>query len=320
MKSLTKNPMLVIPVWDAMMNGARDYVRANGFTAVHNMPHIAGVSGSCEQFQSTFAIRDSDEYFGKQAFLVQSDQLYLESLTPLFRKVYCEIQSFRREQDVDSRHLAQFTLFEIEHLGYLPELMFYIESIVKSSIREVLKHNTEMYDLDGTTVTRLTSVLDRPFHVMTYTDALNELGLEWGTDLKADHEAAIADKYGPTFLTHYDSLIKFWNMKNNTSTPEVVNSCDLILPFSGESAGASERETKYDVLVKKLKESDMYRLMKEQGVSDEDFDWYLDQHKDTDVAMHSGAGIGMARVAQFILGVVDIRDAVPFVVNRESLI
>jgi len=72
--------------------------------------------------------------------------------------------------------------------------------------------------------------------------------------------------------------------------------------------------------VRRLKESDMYKRLIALGGKDEDFAWYLDAHRDVDVPLHSGAGIGMARIAQFILGVDDIRDAVPFVINSENLL
>lgn len=52
----------------------------------------------------------------------------------------------------------------------------------------------------------------------------------------------------------------------------------------------------------------------------EDFEWYLSFHEEHDVKLHSGAGVGMARMAQFILGQTDIRDCVPFLINRDNVI
>ena len=102
--------------------------------------------------------------------------------------------------------------------------------------------------------------------------------------------------------------------------PRVVNSTDLLLPFSGESAGAAEREHEHQVIVDRLHESDMYARLIAAGATDADFAWYLDAHIGREIPLHSGAGIGMARVAQFILGLDDIREAVPFLVNRDSLL
>ena len=108
-------------------------------------------------------------------------------------------------------------------------------------------------------------------------------------------------------------------MRINDDDARIVNSTDLLLPFAGESAGAAEREHEYATIVERLHTSTMYERLLEHGAQPEDFDWYLDAHKDKEIPLHSGAGIGMARLAQFILGVEDIRDAVPFLLNRENL-
>ncbi len=350
--------MHLIRVWDAMFRGARRYVEANGFIGVHNAPAIVGVTGACEHVDTPFTVH----YFGKQAFLAQSDQLYLELITPHLKKVYAEIQSFRAEDVVDNRHLTQFSLFEIEHVGNLEDLQRNLEGILRSAVATVLRDCSASLEELGVTLKhysllKMISHKDFVLGRVTYTDAvaaLREHGfskLVWGDDLKQDHEEKLVDLYGPCFVTHYPLPVKFFNMKEDarrvylygydhgvrSDMPDnadrgvdcsldsgirgvVVNSCDLLLPFSGESAGAAEREHEHDRIVERLKSSEMYKRLKQLGVEDEDFDWYLDAHKDKNIPLHSGAGIGMARVAQFILGTDDIREAVPFVLNRENLL
>jgi asparaginyl-tRNA synthetase len=310
--------MALVRIWDAMFRGARRYVEEQGFIGVHNMPEIVGVTGACENVDTLFKV----DYFGKPAYLAQSDQLYLELLTPQLGKVYAEIQSFRMEPDADDRHLCQFALFEIEHLGGLEELIGNISGVVAAAAREVVNscsHELAMFDRDPRRLTNL------EFARITYSDAIDLIqdefpGLAFGDDLKADHEAAVVAHIGPCFITHYPKEIKFFNMKTNDLDPRVVNSTDLLLPFSGESAGAAEREHEHQVIVDRLHESDMYARLVANGATDADFAWYLDAHIDRDIPLHSGAGIGMARVAQFILGLDDIREAVPFLVNRETLL
>lgn len=337
--------MALIKVWDAMFRGARKYVEDRGFIGVHNAPEVVGVTGACENIDTLFKV----DYFGKQAYLAQSDQLYLELITPHLKKVYAEIQSFRAEPDVDGRHLTQFSLFEIEHQGNLGELQVNLSGILKWAIDYVTREcQQELSDL-GITLEHwnlLQHMKSDAFTLpsVTYTDAVAHLrangfpAVVWGDDLKDNHEAALVKHYGPCFITHYPLDIKFFNMREGVNAAvthkkhgitegdqspaylSVVNSCDLLLPFAGESAGAAERETDHDKIVHRLKTSDMYKRLIELGGKDEDFAWYLDAHKDKDIPLHSGAGIGMARVAQFILGVEDIRDAVPFVINRENLL
>lgn len=314
----------LIRVWDAMFRGARRFVESQGFIGVHNMPEIVGVTGACENVDTLFKL----DYFGKQAYLAQSDQLYLELVTPYLKKVYAEIQSFRMEEMADDRHLCQFALFEIEHLGNLDELIGNLEGIVRSIARQVSEDCSEDLALLGRKVEEVEAIAagdGTPFKRMSYTEAVEILradfpNLSWGDDLKAHHERFLTEEYGPVFLTHYPLPIKFFNMKQNDEDPGVVNSTDLLLPLAGESAGAAEREHRYERIVERLESSVMYQRLIALGGKHEDFEWYLNAHQDKEIPLHSGAGIGMARVAQFLLGMEDIRDAVPFVINSDNLL
>lgn len=318
----TSERIALVKVWDAMFRGARRYVEQEGFIGVHNMPEIVGVTGACENIDTLFKV----DFFGRPAYLAQSDQLYLELLTPHLNKVYAEIQSFRMEPEADNRHLCQFALFEIEHKGDLDELMRNIRETVYSAVDVVLNERTDELTALGVDAEWIEYLSEFEIGEITYTDAVKYLrdngfpNLAWGDDLKADHEAEIVSQFGATFVTHYPLPIKFFNMKQNADNRDIVNSCDLLLPFAGESAGAAERETQYDKIVHRLKTSDMYARLIELGGKDEDFEWYLGAHKTQEPPAHAGAGIGMARVAQFILGASDIRTAVPFVVNSENLL
>lgn len=327
--------MELVKIWDALFRGARKCVEEKGFLGVHNMPEIVGVTGACENIDTLFKV----DYFGKQAYLAQSDQLYLELITPYLKKVYAEIQSFRMEPEADDRHLCQFALFEIEHLGDLDELLNNIEAIVKRSANEVrnlwLLADQESQKALGQNFPDAIFMcspgdwanwLASPFKRITYSSAVGTLKsngfpeLNWGDDLKAPHEKKLVELNGPMFVTHYPLPIKFFNMKRNEDDPRVVNSADLLLPRAGESAGSAEREHTHEEILTRLKSSDMYKRLIELGGKDEDFSWYLDAHKGRDIPLHSGAGIGMARVAQFVLGLDDIREAVPFLINSDTLL
>lgn len=314
--------MAIIKVWDAMFRGARKYVESEGFVAIHNMPHIVGVTGACENTDTLFTV---DWYDGKKMFLPQSNQLYIEMLTQAIEggRVYGEIQSFRKEMKADGRRLAQFSLFEIEHIGDLDELLGHLSGIVASASRQVAQDCAKELELFGRNPADLTNVT---FKRMTYADAVDLLKtegfpeLQFGDDLVAEHEGRLTELMGPMFVTHYPEEIKFFNMKNNDEDSRVVNSSDLLLPLAGESAGSAEREFDADKLREKLMKSSMLEGLLRQGMKLEDFNWYLDFHKEHDVKLHSGAGVGMARVAQFILGQKDIRDCVPFLINRDNVI
>ena len=169
-------------------------------------------------------------------------------------------------------------------------------------------------------------IIDLTFKRKTYAEAIELLkpngfpDLQWGDDLGAEEEGRLTELEGPIFITHYPADIKFFNMRNNDDDPRVVNSSDLLLPLAGESAGSAEREFDGDKLRHKLETSSMLAGLIRQGMKLEDFEWYLGFHEEHDVQLHSGAGVGMARVAQFILGQTDIRECVPFLINRDNVI
>lgn len=311
---LTTNELASITMVEATaLAAARKYFAETGFTEVL-VPHITKVTGACENIDTLFEL----DYFGQSAYLVQTGQLYLEALIPKLDKVFCIGSSFRAEPDIDERHLTEFALVEIEFPGDFEQLLVHIENIVHAMIHAA----SECKEIEtlGVDPARLKAVT-KPFRRITYTDAikkLNEMGvdIEWGDDLKSRHEKILAGN-APLFITHYPEAIKFFNMRRNEN-PLLVNSCDLILPYSGEAVGAAEREYDHDQLLDKLRKSAMYKMLLERGKTIEDFKWYLDIVKEHPI-QHAGCGIGLNRVMQFILGSDDIRACTAFPMNKESL-
>lgn len=296
----------------ATLRAARKYFEQEGFTEL-TVPHITRVTGACENIDTLFEL----DYFGETAYLVQTGQLYLEALIPKLGKVFCIGPSFRAEPGIDDRHLTEFTLVEIEFPGDFEQLLVHIENIVHAMIQAATKLESEL-EMLGVDTERLS--IKKPFARMTYTDAIKELQkkdflIEWGDDLKSSHEKALAGNK-PLFITHYPEAIKFFNMRR--AADGMVNSCDLILPWSGEAVGAAEREYDYDQLIWKLEKSAMYKRLLEKGKNIKDFKWYLDIVKEYPI-QHAGCGIGLNRVMQFILGSEDIRASTAFPMNRESL-
>ncbi|MDV3277841.1 MAG: hypothetical protein LYZ69_05170 [Nitrososphaerales archaeon] len=301
----------------ALLSGGRKYFESKGFTEVV-VPHITKATGACENINTMFEV----DFFGERRYLAQTGQLYLEVLTPYLDKVWAAGPSFRAESDVDDRHLVEFTLVEIEFMGGFNELLRHVEGTITSMVAEALRAREEDLKLLGADIERLREIRP-PFKKITYTDAvelLAETGVKWGDDLKSAHEKLLAKYFGntPLFVTHYPKSIKFFNMKENSGNPDLVDSADLILPFSGEAVGAAEREYDYEKLTSRLSESSMFRLLREKGGTLADFGWYLDFYKEKGGVRHSGCGIGMNRVTQFVLGAADIRGTTTWPMNRES--
>jgi asparaginyl-tRNA synthetase len=308
---------IIARVEAALLKGARDYFIREGFIEV-NAPHITKATGACENIDTLFAL----DYFGNQGYLSQTQQLYLEAMIPRLKKVWCTGPSFRAEPESDNRHLTEFPLLEIEFEGNFEELLRYIENTICSMIKEVLKEEKSLKDI-GIDTERLKKV-KAPFKKITYDEAVEKLsseGVKWGDDLKSKHEKMLTEMYGnqPLFITHFPKKIKFFNMRENDERSEIVNSTDLILPGSGEAVGAAEREHRYDKLRERLENSMMMQQLKIRGGGIEDFGWYLDCVKSNGIRLHSGCGIGLNRVTQFVLGADDIRKCTVFPLNSETI-
>ncbi|MFH1174402.1 MAG: asparagine--tRNA ligase [archaeon] len=299
--------------------GASLFAQHYGYTWIE-VPTITKVTGACENVDTLHAI----DYHGAEAYLAQTGQLYLEAAMTTFDKVYTSITSSRAEKEKDKRHLNQFTLLEIEQHGPFEELLPSIENMIKHMLFEA-KHGAraalqalERYD-------EICRWLAEPFARITYTDAIHllqgtEHALSWGDDFKSEHEQYIIQELGnkPTFITHFPKAIKFFNMRQNDDNPDIVNSSDLIMPYSGETVGAAERENNYDRLVERLQQSEMFKKLKTRGKSLDDFEDYLTMVKENPI-LHSGCGIGFGRLSQAVLGVDDIRIATPYPLQPGTL-
>lgn len=331
----------------ALINGARAYCNSRSYQEIP-IPHITRATGACENFSTLFRT----DMFTQAAYLNQTGQLLLEAFMDRFQKTFCVGPSFRKENKADPRHLAEFNLFEIEVAGMdLEALQLEISGIVASMITNVKRECwDDMKELMGMDTNELISYFEdiRPpktsagfgkYDSITYRQALellSEYNLEFGDDLKADHEQALVERTGgkPVFITHYPKEIKFFNMRENREDSTVVNSMDLLMPISGEAVGAAEREEDYKRLTQRLAESDMLQLLKQaikkeygfEGYSDQKlhdeamsrFQWYMEVIKKHPVE-HSGCGIGVSRIAQSLLQTKDIRKAVAFPINRDTL-
>jgi asparaginyl-tRNA synthetase len=324
---------MIAKIEASAVEGASEYCRKNDYQLIL-IPHLTKATGACENFSTLF----SADLFGQTAYLNQTGQLMLEAFMDRFKKTYCYGPSFRKEQKADERHLIEFPLFEIEIADHdLEGLQKEISNIFGSMMTNVeYRCKDELQALKGTSDL---SNLKPPYKSITYRDAIQSLakyGLKFGDDLKADHEQELVRQNNnkPLFITHYPQEIKFFNMRINRSDDTIVNSMDLLMPYSGESVGAAEREEDYTRLRKRLEDSDMLKLLKnailqEPGFQNYDqeklhkeamsrFDWYMDIIKQHPIR-HAGCGIGINRVTQAILETSDIRNATAFPLNRETL-
>ncbi|MEN1682199.1 MAG: asparagine--tRNA ligase, partial [Planctomycetota bacterium] len=237
-------------------------------------------------------------------------------------KVYTFGPTFRAENSNTSRHLAEFWMVEPEAAFFeLPDNMDLAERLLKRIVADVLASCGEdmqlMHDrIDKEVFDRLEKITAGEFRRVPYTEAIDvltgsgqefEYPVSWGHDLQAEHERFLTEKhYGcPVILYDYPATIKPFYMRVNDDEPadrRTVRAMDVLVPGVGEIIGGSQREDRLDVLTAR---------MAEQGLGAEDYWWYLDLRRYGSVP-HSGFGLGLERMVQYVTGMANIRDVIPF--------
>jgi asparaginyl-tRNA synthetase len=154
--------------------------------------------------------------------------------------------------------------------------------------------------------------VSQDFKRMTYTEAVDiltkakepfEFPVSWGSDIQAEHERYLCEKVidGPLVLTDYPRTIKPFYMKVNKDG-KTVGAMDVLVPKIGEIIGGSQREDDYETLLERMKET---------NIDPAGYWWYLELRR-FGSAPHSGFGLGFERLVQFVTGMANIRDVIPF--------
>jgi asparaginyl-tRNA synthetase len=299
-----------------------EFFQNQGFVYVHT-PILTGIS--CEgdtMFQCITDLKEPNEYFGKKTLLSGSGQIHVEAFAMAFRDVYTFGPTFRSEKSNTKTHASEFWMIEPEiAFADLEDDMELIEDCVTYCINYCLENAPEEMKffnerIDTTLLERLNHVLNTPFKRIEYTEAIKILQdavkaghkfenskIEWGMDLQSEHERFITEQIvkGPVFLINYPKEIKSFYMRDNDDG-KTVAACDLLVPGVGELVGGSQREERYDVLEKKMKDSNLPM---------EDYQWYLDLRR-YGGCKHAGFGIGFERFVMYLSGMENIRDVEPF--------
>ncbi|HBE66707.1 MAG TPA: asparagine--tRNA ligase [Planctomycetaceae bacterium] len=260
----------------------------------------------------------SRDFFGKSSYLTVSGQLEAEIYATSLGRCYTFGPTFRAENSNTTRHLSEFWMIEPEAAFFdLQDNMRLAEEFIKALLTDVLQDCQEdmaFFDqrIQPGIIESLESVRDTPFKHLTYTEAVEileacgesfEFPVSWGADLQAEHERFLTEKHfaGPVILYNYPKSIKPFYMRCNDDG-KTVAAMDVLVPGVGEIVGGSQREERLDVLLER---------MKELGLSEEEYWWYVDLRKFGSVP-HSGFGLGFERVVQWTTGMTNIRDCIPF--------
>ena len=263
-------------------------------------------------------IDSSLDFFHKPAYLTVSGQLEGEIFACALGKIYTFGPTFRAENSNTSRHLAEFWMVEPEvAFNDLNDNMLLAERFLKRIFKDVLEQcpaDLALFNehIDKTTIATLEKIVNTDFRRLPYTEAVEilkasgekfEFPVEWGIDLQSEHERWLTEKKfdGPVILFDYPRTLKPFYMRVNDDG-KTVRAMDVLVPKVGEIIGGSQREERLDILEQR---------MGEQNLCLDDYWWYRELRKFGTVP-HAGFGLGLERVIQFITGMGNIRDVIPF--------
>ncbi len=320
----------VARVRNAMAHAIHTFFQKKGFIYLHS-PIITGsdCEGAGEMFKvTTFDLNRAPEkegdidftkdFFGGPANLTVSGQLEAEIYALAMGDVYTFGPTFRAENSNTSRHLAEFWMVEPEmafcDLEENAALAIEFLKQIFASVLDNCKEDMEFFNrfIDSTLIKTLETLISHDFEILTYTEGIDilkkakqkfEFPVEWGCDLQSEHERYLCEKVfkGPVVLVDYPKEIKAFYMKMNQDE-KTVRAMDVLVPKIGEIIGGSQREDDHDAL---------YERIKEAGLNTDDYWWYLELRKFGSVP-HSGFGLGFERLIQFVTGLSNIRDVIPF--------
>lgn len=338
----------VFRIRHAVAYAVHKYFNDKGYYYIHT-PIVTGsdAEGAGEMFRVTTldpqnapkneegSVDYSQDFFGKATNLTVSGQLQAEIAALALGKVYTFGPTFRAENSNTSRHLAEFWMIEPEiAFGDIFDDMDLAEDFSKYLINYILDNypddlailDKRIQDMEKNMkkeerrpmglIETLRFVVDNDFERITYTEAVNlvrnskpykkgrfEYLIEWGDDLQSEHERWLVEKkfQKPVIVRDYPKGIKAFYMRMNEDD-KTVAAMDVLFPGIGEVIGGSQREERMDVLKSRM--ADMH-------IEEEELWWYLELRK-FGGCPHAGFGMGFERMVQFITGMANIRDVIPF--------
>ncbi len=306
----------VLRIKSRLLHAAREFFAAEGFAEVD--PSVI-TTNACEGGSTLFTF----DYFGKQAYLSQSAQMYLEGCIFGNPKVWSITNSFRAEKSRTNKHLTEFHHLEAEYAWWDNDAnMEFQERLVEYLAHDVATHCADDLRALDQDPERLLKV-KAPFERVSYDDAvtqLQQLGFEFphGEDFGAPHEKALTEGLdNPIFITDWPAHIKAFYMHQDPDNPEKVKCSDLLGPDGfGELIGGSQRSEDIEWMKRRLQEQHDHDISTGEIPEDEvldlaPYEWYFDLRRYGSVP-HSGFGLGVERLLRWFTGQEHIRDMLPY--------
>ena len=304
----TPRQAAILRVRAEIIKACRDFFDDRGFVLTD--PPIL-TPAACE---GTSTLCPGD-YFGDQAFLTQSGQLYIEATAMALGKVYSFGPTFRAEKSKTRRHLTEFWMVEPEvAFATLDDLMELAEDLIAFVIGRCLERRSAELTTIGRDLAPLEKV-KKPFPRIPYDEAVKllqeghaegklETKFEWGGDLGAPDETYLASRFDRPVMVHrYPAQVKAFYMEPDPAQPDRALCVDVLAPEGyGEIIGGSQRIGSHELLLKRIREHNLPEAA---------FQWYLDLRKYGGVP-HGGFGMGIERVVAWVCGLEHLRETIPF--------
>lgn len=292
----------ILKIRSSVFGAIHDYFRSKGFYETQSPTFTPS---ACEGGSSQFEV----DYFGRKVYLTQSWQLYAEATMMGLEKIYTVAPSYRAEKSRTTRHLTEYWHAEAEMAWMgMDEAIELGESLISHICGKVAEEMPSELGSLGRNPEYLLEI-QVPFPKIRYSEAIEKLqeagmDIEWGKDLRTIEERRLMAFFDrPAVVTHYPTEIMAFYKRIDPEDPKLTLSFDFIAPEIGdEIIGGSERENDID----KMKEA-----LVRDGEDVSSYEWYFDTRKYGAVP-HSGFGMGIDRVVQWICKLDHIRDAIPF--------
>ncbi len=304
-----------------------NYFQEKGYVYVHT-PIITGsdCEGAGEMFKVTTLDIDnikgkldySKDFFGKKTSLTVSGQLQAEAFALAFKRVYTFGPTFRAENSNTKTHASEFWMIEPE-IAFcdLDGVMDIEEDFLKYIVKYILenaKEEMKFFDklVEPGIISKLKDLLNSKAIRVTHKEVIDILlnsGKEfenkpsYNSDLAKEHEKYLTEEHfkSPVFVKDWPKDIKAFYMRLNEDK-KTVAAVDLLVPGAGELMGGSQREERYDYLI---------RMIEEKNIIKEELEWYINLRLFGGVK-HGGFGMGFERLLIYVTGVENIRDVLPF--------
>jgi asparaginyl-tRNA synthetase len=304
----TPRQSAILRIRAEIIKAARDYLDDHGFTLTD--PPIL-TPAACEGTSTLFPV----DYFGDEAFLTQSGQLYIESTAMALGKVYSFGPTFRAEKSKTRRHLTEFWMVEPEMaFATLDDLMVLAEEFMSFLVQRVLTKRALDLKVIGRDISKLETVKP-PFPRISYDQAadmlkdafargLIEQAFEYGNDFGSPDETYLSSQFDRPVMVHrYPAAVKAFYMEPDPENDKLALCVDVLAPEGyGEVIGGSQRVASYDLLKKRIEEHQLPL---------DAFSWYLDLRRYGSVP-HAGFGMGIERVVAWVCGLEHVRETIPF--------